>query len=109
MRRSELQLLDVRRLGALAALGDLEGNLLAFVKSLEALALDRAEVHKDIVTLVGGDESVTLCCVKPFDCTVASQIVLPPNRKCFTLSCMPNKIQIKLNLVSCQVYLKKNF
>ena len=73
MRITELQLLDVRRLGAFAALGDLEGNLLAFVKSLEALALDRAEVHKDIVTLVGGDESVTLCCVKPFDSSLRCQ------------------------------------
>ena len=75
MRITELQLLDVRRLGAFAALGDLEGNLLAFIKGLKSVALDCAEVHEYIVAFVGGDKTITLSCVEPFYCAVAFQCV----------------------------------
>jgi len=70
-----LDLFDVRSLGAFAALGDFEGYFLTFIKGLEAVALDGAEMYKDIVAFVGGDETITLSCVEPFYCTVAFQCV----------------------------------
>ena len=80
-RTRRLELLDVRSLGALAALGNLERYLLAFIKGLEAVALDCAEVHEYVVAFVCGDESVTLSCVKPFYCAVAFQCVASQQEK----------------------------
>ena len=62
-------------LGAFASLCDFKTYLLAFIKSLESIALNCAEVYEYVVTFIGGDKSVALCCVEPFYCAVASQSV----------------------------------
>lgn len=65
-----LDLLDVRGLGTLGSFGDLEGYRLALGEGLEAIALDRAEMHENILAVVGGDESIPLSVVEPFYCAL---------------------------------------
>ena len=77
----QLRLFDVCSLGALAAIGDFKRNLLPLVQSLEAVALDRAEVDENVAALIGGDESVALRCVEPFYCAVAFQSVASQQEK----------------------------
>jgi hypothetical protein len=63
-------LFHVCRLGALLSLDYLELDTLTFRQSLEALTQDRAEVDKDIVAFVGGDETIPLGFIEPFDRTL---------------------------------------
>jgi hypothetical protein len=56
-------------LQALLALHDLEANFLAFGEALEAVALDRAEMHENIRAIVTADEAETLGIVEPLDGT----------------------------------------
>ena len=52
------------------ALG-IEGNLLAFLKRLEAFSVDSGEMYEYFLAgCLVGDESITLLCVKPLNCTV---------------------------------------
>jgi hypothetical protein len=56
-------------LQALLALHYLEADLLAFLQALEAVALNRAEMHENIRAIVTADEAETLGVVEPFDGT----------------------------------------
>ena len=70
-----LDLFDVRSLRAFAALSDFERYFLTFIEGLEAVALDGAEMYKDIIAFICGDKTITLSCVEPLYCTVAFQCV----------------------------------
>src|SRR5581483_4036735 len=59
--------LDLIGLQALRALGRHEADLLAFLQRLEAGALDRAEMHEQVVTAFLADEAEALGIVEPFD------------------------------------------
>src|SRR5690606_36864178 len=59
--------LDVQRLGALAALADLELDRLTLVEGLVAGAFDVREVDEDVVAVGTRDEAVTLLCVEELD------------------------------------------
>src|SRR5688572_20670504 len=59
---------DVRCLGSLLSLNDLEFDAIALGQRLEAFGLDRAEVDEDVRTSFTGDESVTLRVVEPLHC-----------------------------------------
>ena len=61
--------LDFLSLQAFLALGDDERDALAFLQGLEARALDRAEMHEQVVTAFRGDEAKTFGVVEPLDCT----------------------------------------
>jgi hypothetical protein len=54
-------------LGALLAVRDSEFDLLAVGKGFETIALDGAEMDKDIRTIFTLDEAETLALVKPFN------------------------------------------
>lgn len=69
--KSELR--DVRRteLAVLRVSLGLKRDLLALVERLEAVALNRGEMHENILAaLIVGDEAVAFFCVKPFYCTI---------------------------------------
>src|SRR5690606_31886323 len=51
---------DVGRLRALLALGDVELHLRALGEGLEARAVDRGEVHEDVVAVLALDEAEAL-------------------------------------------------
>src|SRR5438034_10259635 len=61
----ELHLADVRCLKTLGAAGHLELDPVTFGQGLEALSLDRAVVHEDVLAALRRDEPVTLCIVQP--------------------------------------------
>jgi hypothetical protein len=61
---------NVAGLQTLGALFDSELDLLAFLQVLEAFALDRREVDKDIIAAVASEEAVALRPIEPLDCTV---------------------------------------
>jgi len=65
-----LQFYYVLSLGTTAALSDVELNALAFVQSLEAIALDSAEVYEYVCAAVNGDKAIALLRVEPFDCSL---------------------------------------
>lgn len=58
---------DVLCLGAFLALGHSELNALAFQKSFEAVARNRAEMGENIRARLLLDEAKTFCFVKPFN------------------------------------------
>src|SRR6185312_6630837 len=62
-------LLHFLGLQALRALGDHEGDTLAFLQRLEAVALDRAEMHEQVFTAFRRDEAEALGIVEPLDRT----------------------------------------
>jgi hypothetical protein len=57
--------LNVLRLGALLALGDVELDLLPFIEAAVAATGDRAEVHEHIRATFNLDEPVALVAVEP--------------------------------------------
>jgi hypothetical protein len=62
--------LDVGGLLALGALHYLKGNLLAFLKGLEAIHVDGGKMCEQIPgSVIGRDETETFCIVEPFDYT----------------------------------------
>src|SRR5688500_927492 len=61
---------DVAGLQTLGALFDSELDLLAFLQVLEAFALDRREVDKDVIAAIASEKAVALGPVEPLDCTV---------------------------------------
>src|SRR5712671_2058637 len=62
--------LDVDRLIAFRARGDIEGHLLVFLQGLETAALDRREVREQILAAaVRSDEPEALGIVEPLDRT----------------------------------------
>ena len=63
---------DVGRLETLRSLDNIELDLRTLGEAAEARALDRREVHKNVLATFHGDEAETLCIVKPFDSTVAT-------------------------------------
>jgi hypothetical protein len=69
---AELENDDVRGLQALGTLGHVERDFRAFLKAAESVALDRAEMHEDVIAGAAGDESETLRIVEPLDNTIAS-------------------------------------
>ena len=59
--------LDVGGLLALRALGDFEGDLLAFLQRLEAIHVDGREVREQVfAAAVRGDEAEALRVIEPF-------------------------------------------
>ena len=62
-----LLLYDVGSLGAFLAVYDVERYLLTLIESLEALALNCAEVDKNVLSVVYGDEAVAFALIEPFD------------------------------------------
>src|SRR3970040_1244782 len=58
---------DVRGLGTLGTLDDLELHTLAFGEGLEAVHRDRGEVDEHVVTTLALDEAVALLVRKPLD------------------------------------------
>src|SRR5215813_11231581 len=62
-------LLDVGGLLALGPMDNLELHLFPFSEGLEAGALDRGEVDKNILATLTSDEAITLTIVKPLDRT----------------------------------------
>ena len=70
MERTLVQGLDIGRLVALGAGGDVKGNLLVFLECLETTALNRGEVREEILAAaVRSNKSETLSVVKPFHST----------------------------------------
>src|SRR6266496_682656 len=70
---SDSQLLDnddVARLKTLGTLLNSELDPLAFLQILEAFALNRRKVDKDIIAAFASEEAVALRSVEPLDCTV---------------------------------------
>src|SRR5258708_22037368 len=63
---------DVRGLEPLGTLDHVELDLRAFLQGAEAVGVDGAEVHEDILTSAGRDETETLRVVEPLDRTVAT-------------------------------------
>lgn len=64
-----LDLPDVGRLRPFLTLDDVKGDAVPFGERLEAIALNRREVHKHVRTVVLLDESKTLRVVKPLNRT----------------------------------------
>jgi hypothetical protein len=64
-----LELNDVGRRRAFGALDNLKDNLGAFFQGFEPLGLDSAMMNKEITAVFLGDETITLCIVKPFYCS----------------------------------------
>src|SRR5882757_5713186 len=58
---------DVPGLRSLRTIDDLEFDLLAFLERAESRALNRREVHEDVITALALDESVALRVVEPLD------------------------------------------
>lgn len=49
----------------------IESNLLTFLERLEALSVDCGEMYKYFLAgCIVGDETITLLCVEPLNCTV---------------------------------------
>ena len=61
-----LLLYNVGSLRAFLAVDDVERYLLTLVESLEALALNCAEVNEYVLAVIYGDESVPFALVEPF-------------------------------------------
>src|SRR5688500_12811981 len=76
---TNLQRLDRIRLQSLLALHNGETDLLSFLEALEALALDRAEMHEHVFAVLPADEAESLGVVEPLHCTVfaASHCITP--------------------------------
>src|ERR1035438_6522167 len=73
-----LELLDVRGLGALLALGHFEADALVLVQCTEAATLDGGVVDEEVsAALVGGDEAEALLGVEPLDGTLCHDCFLP--------------------------------
>ena len=51
-------------------IGDREADALSFGERLESLALNRAEVDKNVRTVLAGNEAKTLGIIEPFDRTL---------------------------------------
>jgi hypothetical protein len=47
-------------------LGNLELDLIAFIKRFETISLDGGEVNEDIISIVSGNEPEALLLIKPF-------------------------------------------
>src|SRR5579872_1377819 len=65
--RCSADLADVGRVRALGAGGHLEFDLVVLLEVLEAAAVDRAEVHEDVRSVLLADEAEALVSVEPFD------------------------------------------
>ena len=65
--RSARRCRDVRGLGTLGTLDDLELHALALSEGLEAVHLDRGEVDEDVVPTLALDEPIALLVRKPLD------------------------------------------
>ena len=64
---------DVDGLLALLSLGDVELHPLTLGEAFEAIHGDGAEMNEDILALIGGDKTVALCIVEPFDRSLKTQ------------------------------------
>src|SRR5947208_398284 len=77
-----LDLPDVSRLKTLRSAGNLELDLIAFGKALEAVGLDGAEMDEHVLATLLGDKAIPLRIVKPLHLTLShvsvSSCVLPP-------------------------------
>jgi uncharacterized protein YhdP len=66
----KLQNLNVLCLPTLRAFGYVELNRLAFLKSAEAVCLNRCVVHKNVLTICTAQKAEPLGIVEPLDCTL---------------------------------------
>src|SRR6266567_5184768 len=69
MRALLFGLLDVRCLLALRAIDNFELHLFPFAEGLEAVALDRREVDKNVFATLASNKPIALAIVKPLDRT----------------------------------------
>src|SRR5262249_21266517 len=70
--------LDVLRLRALGALGDIEADLLVLLEGLEPAALDRREMCEQVLaTAIGCNETETLRVVEPLNRTCSHVFLIP--------------------------------
>jgi hypothetical protein len=65
-----LKRLDVFRLPALWALGDIELHRLALLKALEPARLDGGEMHKNVFATLTADEAIAFGVVEPLYCSL---------------------------------------
>ncbi len=56
-------------LWALRTFGNLELDLIAFVKGFESIPFNGGEVNEDIISVISGNESKALLLIKPFHTT----------------------------------------
>jgi len=68
--REGLALVNVRSLGTLFAVNDVERDLLPFGESLETIANNGAEMNENVLALVRCNETVPLAIVKPLHCSL---------------------------------------
>ena len=84
--KSGRNFVHIRRLRTLLALDDLEFDIIAFGKTLVALAGDAGIMNEYIRTVIATDEAVSLGVIEPFDFTFNSSHVpflsctAPPTR-----------------------------
>lgn len=71
--RKGLYLYDVGGLVSLGSLGYLERNPLSLVKSLEAFALDGAEVDKYVPSIIAGKKTIAFGRIEPLNCSFGCQ------------------------------------
>src|SRR5258708_30319568 len=71
---------DVLRLLALTTLCDVELDALALVEGLVSVTLDCGEVNEHVVTLLAGDEAVTLFRIKELDRALCHEILASDTR-----------------------------
>lgn len=76
-----LQLSYVSCLRTAVTFSDVEFNFLTFVKSLEAVALNCGEMYEYVLAAFILNKTVTLFCVKPFNCTfqMNNLLKIPPS------------------------------
>ena len=70
--------LDVLSLPALGPFGHVELHRLALLQALEAAALDRREVHKNIFAILTADEAVAFGVIEPLYCSLFCHVDTVP-------------------------------
>src|ERR1700742_4013635 len=68
---------DVLRLPALGALHDVELHGLAFLQRAEAVALDGAEMHENVIARAAAQKAETLGIVEPLNCSLFHLDIVP--------------------------------
>jgi hypothetical protein len=74
--RSHLCSGDVLSLPALGSLNNVKGNLLAFLKRTETVALDRGVVDENVFAVSAAQKSESLCIIEPLNCSLFHVVFL---------------------------------
>ena len=64
-----LQLNYVGGCWSFGSVNDLEDDFGAFLEGFEPIGIDPAMVNKEVTAVILGDETITLCIIKPFYCS----------------------------------------